>query len=627
MNNLRYRGSRESMFSSSTLPHRRRQGDRRILGGIFIFMGICFLTLIFATERYQFSLHHPYVITDPRVQPVTMFIGLRPESQSRVEALERLVLEISRPGSPEYGKYLSIDEINTYIRSSAQDVRLVREWLDSYNIRDQTWYADAVKFRAPFIQVERLFGVHITTLLRNNDTRLLYPVFEDVEFEIPDRIREIIQVIDGHYHRVDIERRTPKPSAPRDPPTSGVKSDPGLVPTEVLRRLYQIPDGLLSSKYTSIGPIEYQGGNGFSQQDLMNCQKANNLPVQQIARQNLIGQNSYPDGESQLDVQMIAQVAPGAELWYEAYPGWMYAWATDFFNRPRIPYIISLSWGWNEQQQCSLGLGHCNSTSEDYVARCNYEFMKLAARGVTMLVSSGDAGSPGRTEEGCQSSTNQTMNPVFPGSSKWVTSVGATYLVEGNQHFTYHTPACTEQMNCANGTEEREVTKLDLFWTSGAGWDRWEQTPSWQYREVLNYITKSGVKMPDQKYWNFRGRAYPDVSAIGHNCAVSSGGDWGGTDGTSCSAPVFAGVIGVLNDHQMSRGKPRIGFANQMLYQMRRDDPLTFHDIAHGNSSCTEYNCCGPQYGFVAKAGMWDPVSGLGTPNVKRMFRWLDKHT
>ena len=60
-------------------------------------------------------------------------------------------------------------------------------------------------------------------------------------------------------------------------------------------------------------------------------------------------------------------------------------------------------------------------TSEQYVQRSNTEFLKIAARGVSIIVASGDAGSPGRTGEGCQNG----INAVFPGSSPWVTSVGA----------------------------------------------------------------------------------------------------------------------------------------------------------------------------------------------------------
>ncbi len=57
-----------------------------------------------------------------------------------------------------------------------------------------------------------------------------------------------------------------------------------------------------------------------------------------------------------------------------------------------------------------------------------------------------------------------------------------------------------------------------------------------------------------------------------------------------------------------------------MMYE---DNPNTFHDITVGNSSCTEMDCCGPQYGFLATKG-WDPVAGLGTPNVDEILSYLD---
>ena len=515
------------------------------------------------------------------------------------------------------------------IQTSSTDRKLVKNWLkeNGFTRDEMFWFADSVKLTSHMSKFERLFGRKMFILKKK------YPVFSrDTVFQLPDHIRPIIEVIDGNHHQYQI-KRIPVRDRSIDEYLYDSNADPGLVTTEVLQRIYQIPQDKLplNGNLTSVGAMEYRGAYGFSQSNLKTSQKENGLKVQQISKNNIIGNNISPDGESQLDVQMIAQTAPGAQMWYEIFDGWMFSWATDFFNRKRIPYIVSISWGWNEDDQCSLGTGICNNeNSQEYVRRANYEFMKLAARGVTILVSSGDAGSPGRTDEICQPINNQTMNPVFPGSSKWVTSVGATYLVapklnSGNS--SARTPVCRKE-DCAQGNVERGVTiaHQEMFWTSGAGFDRWEQTPAWQYHEVLSYLN-SGVEFPAQTYWNRGNRAYPDVSAIGHNCAVNEGGFWSPNDGTSCSSPVFAGVLAILNDHQMKQGKPRIGFANPLLYTMSKSDSSTFHDIAHGNSSCTEMECCGPNYGFVARQGGWDPVTGLGTPNVANMLAWLDKHT
>lgn len=53
-----------------------------------------------------------------------------------------------------------------------------------------------------------------------------------------------------------------------------------------------------------------------------------------------------------------------------------------------------MSWGWPEPQQCQDGVGNCSLgwTSEQYVARVNTEYMKIVARGITLVAASGDQG-------------------------------------------------------------------------------------------------------------------------------------------------------------------------------------------------------------------------------------------
>ena len=64
---------------------------------------------------------------------------------------------------------------------------------------------------------------------------------------------------------------------------------------------------------------------------------------------------------------------------------------------------------------------------------------------------------------------------------------------------------------------------------------------------------------------------------------------------------------------------------------MNKDDPTIFNDIIEGNNWCTEQNCCptnnlgGSDFGYKASKG-YDPVTGLGTPNVTKMKDWLKKN-
>lgn len=217
------------------------------------------------------------------------------------------------------------------------------------------------------------------------------------------------------------------------------------------------------------------------------------------------------------------------------------------------------------------------------------------------------------------------MNPVFPGGSPWVLTVGATYIAYNNNTQRYKTPICTNTtgIRCATGSVERGTTYSQTGWTSGAGFSHWNPASPWQVKYIQQYLN-SGIRLPDSKFFNASNRAYPDVSAFGHNCFIMDSGNTKTEDGTSCAAPIFAGVLTELNAYQMSRGRPLLGYVNPLLYQMYDVNQKTFNDVLVGDSAGTEMMSCGRDFGFLATKG-WDPVSGLGTPNIDEMKRTLDK--
>jgi len=64
---------------------------------------------------------------------------------------------------------------------------------------------------------------------------------------------------------------------------------------------------------------------------------------------------------------------------------------------------------------------------------------------------------------------------------------------------------------------------------------------------------------------------------------------------------------------------------------MFKEDNSTFNDIIEGNNWCTEAFCCpsnngGSDFGYASAVG-YDPVTGLGTPNVGNILLWLNKNT
>ena len=125
--------------------------------------------------------------------------------------------------------------------------------------------------------------------------------------------------------------------------------------------------------------------------------------------------------------------------------------------------------------------------------------------------------------------------------------------------------------------------------------------------------------------YNSEGRAFPDISAQSVNYIIRYGGNWVGVAGTSCSCPLIAGMIALINDARLSQGKSSLGFINPALYKMyAKNQRFYFNDVVRGSNG----GCDGDvtdKHGYIAFTATkgWDPVTGVGTPKFKRMYDYL----
>ena len=92
--------------------------------------------------------------------------------------------------------------------------------------------------------------------------------------------------------------------------------------------------------------------------------------------------------------------------------------------------------------------------------------------------------------------------------------------------------------------------------------------------------------------------------------------------GTSASAPVFAGIVVLLNQSLAQTGQGTAGNINPELYALASTAGV-FHDITTGNNAvpCSIYspNCAtGGSYGYLAGSG-YDLVTGLGSVDAYEM--------
>jgi len=340
-------------------------------------------------------------------------------------------------------------------------------------------------------------------------------------------------------------------------------------------------------------------GQDFSPDDLRDFQRKFHIKEHSVDR--VIGPNdpnkckTSPDscGEANLDVQYIMGVAQDVHTTY---------WSIgDQAQDPFLDWIVALANLTNPPLVHSISYGSISTedTSTD-VYRFNLEACKLGLRGVTIVVSSGDDGVA--NFEARNDPSQCGFHPSFPATSPYVTAVGATQGPESGKPET----AC---MSNTGGVI-----------TTGGGFSYFFKRPSYQDSVVANYL-KNGPGLPPTNLFNSTGRGYPDVAVLGYNYNVVIGGHELQESGTSASAPVFAGMLTLLNNQLFNKGKTPVGFVNPALYSLATKG--VFNDITVGENNCCagypgQFLCC--QYGFNATTG-WDPLTGLGSPRFEALER------
>jgi kumamolisin len=293
--------------------------------------------------------------------------------------------------------------------------------------------------------------------------------------------------------------------------------------------------------------------------------------VAQIKKINVKGGHlPAREGEETLDVEWASGIAPGATVRVYASGSLAFVDLDRALDRiladlPSQPGLRQLS--------ISLGLGETFlGGPQGEVAVQHQKFLQLAAAGVNVFVSSGDAGSNPDDTGG----SGGPLQAEYAASDPCVIGVGGTSLTLA-----------------ANGTVAGETG-----WPGSGGGDSiFFSRPEWQ--------TGAGVPAGEK-------RLVPDVSLaadpengaflVFHGHVVQIGG-------TSWSAPVWAGFCALINEARTKAQQPPLPFLNPLLY------PLM-------GSSCFRDMQTGSNGAFDADPG-YDQVTGIGVPDVKELIRAL----
>jgi tripeptidyl-peptidase-1 len=161
----------------------------------------------------------------------------------------------------------------------------------------------------------------------------------------------------------------------------------------------------------------------------------------------------------------------------------------------------------------------------------------------------------------------------------------------------------------------------ELFASAG-GFANYFPAPAYQSAALETYFSRHDPDLPyyyinsdatnigaNGGVYNRAGRGFPDVSANGAQLRAFVGQVNNAWWGTSLAAPIWGGIITLINQERTAVGKGPVGFLNPTLYE----NTWVFNDIVNGSNP----GCDGP--GFKAVEG-WDPVTGLGTPSYPKLL-------
>ncbi|XP_051048514.1 tripeptidyl-peptidase 1 [Phodopus roborovskii] len=506
--------------------------------------------------------------------------------QQNLERLSELVQAVSDPSSPQYGKYLTLEDVAELVQPSPLTLSTVQKWLLAAGARNchsvttqdfltcwlSVWQAELL---LPGAEFHRYVGGPAETHV----VRSPHP------YQLPQALAPHVDFVGG------LHRFPPTSSLRQRPEPQGVKTvglHLGVTPS-VLRQRYNLTAQDVGSGTTNNSQACAQFlEQYFHDSDLTEFMRlfggsfAHQASVARVVGKQGRGRAGI---EASLDVEYLMSAGANISTWVYSSPGRHEAqepflqWLLLLSNESTLPHVHTVSYGDDE-----------DSLSSTYIQRVNTEFMKAAARGLTLLFASGDTGA------GCWSvSGKHKFRPSFPASSPYVTTVGGT---------SFRNPF--------------QITNEVVDYISGGGFSNVFPQPSYQEEAVAKFL-KSSSHLPPSSYFNASGRAYPDVAALSDGYWVVSNKvpiPW--VSGTSASTPVFGGILSLINEHRILNGRPPLGFLNPRLYQQHG---AGLFDVTHGcHESCLNEEVEGQ--GFCSGPG-WDPVTGWGTPNFPALLKTL----
>ena len=548
-------------------------------------------------------------LVDPAQKITGITILLKPSESQRAE-LSQFLSELQDPASPNYHKWLTPEQYADRFGASDADLLEIGAWLEGQGLsqdhvaRGRNWMV----FSGTAGQVQSAFRTGIHRYVVNGETHFA----NSGEPSIPAALEPVIQGIQG------LDDFRPKPLSEPDRPAAISPSftnsagNHRLAPGDIAT-IYGIA-AIYNSGYTGSGQkIVVIGQSNIHLSDVQAFRSQFGLP--QNDPKVMLVPNAPDPGFSQgdmteanLDLDWTGAIAPDATILY-VYSTSALTAALYAIDQNLAP-VVSYSFGSCERQRASL------------LASFRLLTQQANTQGITWVASSGDTGGAACDSTDAAVAANG-LDVLFPASIPEVTAVGGTRFNEGSGQY----------WNATNGSDGGSARSYipEVAWNdsslfgivaTGGGVSKVYPKPAWQ----------TGPGVPQDGF-----RDVPDIAfaaSPSHDPYYAwDNGALTPIGGTSASAPVFAGIVALLNQYASSIHPsllPGLGNINPILYWAAQNVPAAFHDILAGNNvvRCTvgTPDCLSGTFGYLAGPG-YDMATGLGSVDAYALFTHLYNST
>jgi subtilase family serine protease len=482
-------------------------------------------------------------------------IGLNLQNRA---ALTNLLSEIYDPSSPNYHQYLSPEQFAARFGPTEQDYETVIAFANVNRLRVTRKHANRTMLdvTGSVAEVEKAFHVNMFIHQHPSEARTFFAPDAEPSLDLAVPVLSIAGLDNYRLPQPANLKARPKDGSPANPiPDAG--TGPGGTYQGYDFRAAYLPGVTLTGSGQALGLLEF---DGYYSNDIAIYENRAGLPnvmVTNVLLNGFLGIPGANNFEVALDIELAIAMAPSLSelIVYEAGPQGAADSALNRMATDNLCKQLGSSWLW----------GAVDDPSADQV------FQQFAAQGQSFFNAAGDVDA-------------YTNAIPFPADNPYITTVGATTLT-----------------TTAGGFWSSETV-----WNSGGGVGSsggispFYLIPTWQ--QGINMTTNGGSTTC---------RNLPDVAMVGNNISVIwNNGQTNTFAGTSCSTPLWAAFMALVNQQGAVYGQPPAGFINPAIYALGRNTNYSscFHDSTNGNNT----KGTSPTR-FLATPG-YDLCTGWGTP-------------